>query len=764
MAVDPRRLRPGELARLLNSTDLGEVTSERQVYRHRTRAGYRVAAEGDASRVDLLRYAAWLVRVRHEAKPEPDDGDAYEAYRDRKAKEARAISLSGRDIGPLPEVVDPDRRAACERDFRLFCDTYFAPTFFLPWSEDHLRVIAKIEDAVLAGGLFAMAMPRSSGKSSLCATACLWAMLFGHRSFVCLIGADEEHAAGMLESIKSELEHSELLAADFPEVCAPVRALEGITQRSSGQLLDGVPTEIGWTAKEIVLPTVGGSKASGAIVRVAGITGRIRGMNRKKPDGTTIRPSLVLIDDPQTDEVARSPSQCATRERILSGAVLGLAGPGEKIAGLMTLTVVREGDLADVILDTERHPAWQGERTKMVYAFPKDEKLWARYAELRGEGLRAGRGLADATAFYAEHREQMDLGAVVAWPERFNHDELSAIQHAMNLRLQSEAAFYAEYQNEPLPEQEASSEALSADEIASKVSGHEKGLIPIACTRLTMAIDVQGTALYWLVCAWEEDFSGSVIDYGTEPEQGGGGGSYFTLRGLTRTLADAFPRAGVEGGITAGLESLCARTLGRAWKRDDGAELKIERCLIDANWGTSTDLVYEFCRRSGYSGILMPGHGRYVGASSQPLTEGTRKPGERVGLNWRVPPLTGRRAVRHVRYDTNFWKSFVHARLATMTGDAGSLSLFGHRPERHRMIADHLTSEYRVTTQGRGRSVDEWKLRAEASDNHWLDCLVASAVAASMQGVTLAGYERVAEVKRERVSFAEMQRKARAGR
>ena len=49
-------------------------------------------------------------------------------------------------------------------------------------------------------------------------------------------------------------------------------------------------------------------------------------------------------------------------------------------------------------------------------------------------------GLADATEFYRQHREAMDAGAVVAWPERYNHDELSAIQHAMNLKLQDEAA------------------------------------------------------------------------------------------------------------------------------------------------------------------------------------------------------------------------------------------------------------------------------------------------------------------------------------
>ena len=70
MAIDPRKLKPGELARLLNSTPLGEVVSERQLHRHRTRAGFRVAADGDAAKVDLFRYVAWLVTTRHEALAE----------------------------------------------------------------------------------------------------------------------------------------------------------------------------------------------------------------------------------------------------------------------------------------------------------------------------------------------------------------------------------------------------------------------------------------------------------------------------------------------------------------------------------------------------------------------------------------------------------------------------------------------------------------------------------------------------------------------
>ncbi len=183
-------------------------------------------------------------------------------------------------MGPSPLL--PDRKEACSRSFRRFCETYFPQTFHLAWSPDHLKVIAKIEEAVLEGGLFAMAMPRGSGKTTLCETACLWALLYGHREFVALIGSDEEHAADMLESIKSELENNDLIEEDFSEVAGPIRALEGIHQRAAGQLYQGARTHVGWTAKDIVLPTIPGSAASGAVVRVAGITGRIRGMKAKR--------------------------------------------------------------------------------------------------------------------------------------------------------------------------------------------------------------------------------------------------------------------------------------------------------------------------------------------------------------------------------------------------------------------------------------------------------------------------------------------------
>ncbi len=353
----------------------------------------------------------------------------------------------------------------------------------------------------------------------------------------------------------------------------------------------------------------------------------------------------------------------------------------------------------------------------MVYAFPKNEALWARYAEIRAQGLQADEGTAAATEFYRQHREAMDEGAVVAWPERYNPDELSAIQHAMNLRFdRGDHAFFAEYQNEPLPDEQPDEDLLTAEQIAAKTNGYKRGEAPIGATHLTMFIDVQAKALFWLVAAWQDDFTGWVIDYGTEPEQNL---AYFTLREVKRTLQRAAPRAGLEGAIYAGLERVTERTLGKEWRRDDGALVRIDRCLIDANWGQCTDLVYQFCRQSHFANVLLPAHGRYVGAASVPFSEYRRRPGEKVGLNWRIPNVRGKRVVRHVLFDTNYWKSFVHARLAVPMGDPGCLSLFGHKPERHRLLAEHLTAEYRVKTEGRGRTVDEWKLRAAGLDNHW---------------------------------------------
>jgi hypothetical protein len=63
--LNPQELRPSELTRLLNSTYLGPVIDERQLYRHRMRAGFQI---GDGRRIDLFRYVAWLFEQRQKQR------------------------------------------------------------------------------------------------------------------------------------------------------------------------------------------------------------------------------------------------------------------------------------------------------------------------------------------------------------------------------------------------------------------------------------------------------------------------------------------------------------------------------------------------------------------------------------------------------------------------------------------------------------------------------------------------------------------------
>jgi hypothetical protein len=304
--------------------------------------------------------------------------------RERAGLASRNKSVEAREVGKHPEPINPERKQRGISSLRVFCEQYFPERFTKPFCPDHLKVIDRIETAVLEGGLFAMAMPRGSGKTTICECGVLWAVLGGHKHFAMLIGSNEKHATDMLANIRIDLETNDLLNEDFGEVTFYIRALEGQTKRCMGQTSNGELTRIEINKKTIILPTIPGSAASGGIIKTTGLTGGVRGAKVR-----SARPDLVILDDPQTDGSAKSPSQCATREAIIAGAVLGLAGPGKQISCVMPCTVIRKGDLSDRFLDHELHPQWNGEITKMVYAFPTNQKLWDKYADLRIEGMKA---------------------------------------------------------------------------------------------------------------------------------------------------------------------------------------------------------------------------------------------------------------------------------------------------------------------------------------------------------------------------------------
>src|SRR5690349_3800167 len=126
-------------------------------------------------------------------------------YGEHAAKQAdawRSRVKSGQDAAPIPGVSPEDEaeREACRFDFARFCKTYFPKAFRHPFSPDHLRVIAKIEDAVLKGMLAAFAMPRGYGKTTLSKAAALWSILYGHRRWVVMVGATGPLAIKLLKN------------------------------------------------------------------------------------------------------------------------------------------------------------------------------------------------------------------------------------------------------------------------------------------------------------------------------------------------------------------------------------------------------------------------------------------------------------------------------------------------------------------------------------------------------------------------------------
>jgi hypothetical protein len=662
---------------------------------------------------------------------------AYTRHKTKAAAASRLKSAASREIAPdCPRPKSLKRRAAALASLEFYCKTYKPKIFDLPFSADHRKVIAALETTILHGGQIAVAMPRGSGKTSLCEAAAEWAILRGTRKFVLLVCATAQHAATSLQALAQTFSRNDELAADFPATCYPLRRLEGISQRRL--LWQGTPIVQKLTAETLALPNLPPSPTAGSLLATAGLTGSIRGRKWITPDGRSLRPDLVIIDDPQTDQSAKSPAGNAQREALILQTVLGLAGPGKSLAAVMPCTVIEPDDLADRFLDHAKHPEWKGIRTKLVQTWPTDPKaseLWTQYKDIRAAAMLAGTTPGPENDFYQTHRPTMDAGAVLAWPERHAPNELSALQNAYNLRFdKGDKAFLAEYQNDPLRDGAETASILNNRALATRLNGQPRHRAPAEAHWITAGIDVQQSSLWWVVAAWSAGFGAAILDYGIWPRQTA---EYASLASLRKTLATAYPGQTLEDQIAAGLDALAGHLAGLPWTNPAGEQLTIGRTLIDCNWNQSESAVFRVCNLpNGRTIHATPSRGRFVGAGSRPMAEWNHKPGDLAGHCWRLPAPT-RGEPRTLQIDVNAWKSIVADRLALPLTAAAAITLPGTDPRPHEMLCDHLAAEYRRRVTGRGRTIDEWTARPTAPDNHLWDALILSAVAASVAGCPL---------------------------
>lgn len=664
--------------------------------------------------------------------------------RDYEAAASRARQEGIREIGPPPAIVDMERRESCRNDLLRYLTTYHGEAFPLAFGADHLSLIEMTQKVILEGGQVVAAFPRGSGKTTIFQRAELWAGLYGHRRYPMLISADDIKFRRLLKGLKTILENNDLLLEDFPEVVHPIRSLERISLRANYQLCRGEPTYLAWGVEQVVFPTTKESLErgnAGIVIGGGGLTGAaVRGGVVTLPSGEQVRPDAVLVDDPQTRKSAKSESQCQEREDIINGDILGMAGPGKTIAAMVACTVIYQADLADRLLDRERSPAWNAIRVPMIKSWPKRLDLWEQYDGVRRQELLQECPAGSATQFYESRRAEMDEAAVTYWEDRILPGRISALQSAMDEYYTDQRSFMAEKQNQPEATISGDIARLNPLDLVRRQVPMKRGQIPAEATVLTSHIDVQGTILFWSVVAWSQTFGGTIVDYGNTPPQSS---RHFNLRDVRKTLKKAYPGHDEGGVLRHGISETIKMLTARVFKRIDGAEMRLDRGLVDARW--NVDLVEAGIQLAG-SGIWQPAYGVGIRAKDAPMDMWIKKRGVRRG-NHLVLQKPDRRLFLSVFYDTNYWKTEVYRGLTVPPAHSAAINFYKESQSHHQMYADHMAAERSTRVEARGRIVDEWELPSNKPDNHYWDTLVACAVAASLCGI-----KKEVEVERQRAT------------
>ena len=473
------------------------------------------------------------------------------------------------------------------------------------------------------------------------------------------------------------------------------------------------------------------------------------------------RPRLVLGDDIETRESASSYTQTASRRETLQKDVIGLAGPGRQIAVVLLCTVINRKCLAWEYTDRKLRPEWNGIRQSWLKRWPDNRELWERYVAHRKtdkqNGDAFGRG---AHAYYLQHRETMDAGAIVSNPMRFDNKlledgtrlEVSSLQSAWNLISdQGMDNFLCEYQNAPPEDDGAEGTGLTERVVANRAAGGDKGIVPADCQALTLGADVGGRQIHWVLTAWRPGMIGHVVDYGV----------HTVNSPMTGKLTAEHNRAAVEAAVqTALLELADAMKEGLP---QEGAEKPrtLDLALVDCGWQDKA--VYGFCAAQGGRWRPCKGFGTGQRLAYRPPNKQAKD--RLVGNNWcQMFQHSDRIWLYHVNSD--FWKLSVQNGFLLPPDRAGALTLFGTDPFVHQTFARHICAERWIREFVPGKGTKEY-FTVESKQNHWLDALHYATVAASILGLRVV--ESAAAVTTGarpagKVSLAERQRASRERR
>lgn len=662
----------------------------------------------------------------------------YASERSRKTAEAiNAKTAASQEVGPLPPIANPGRRERCKTDLVAFCREYFGPTFYLEFAPYQITMLERFQHVTLHSGKDCHAVRRGGLKSTCARAASIWAAIYGHRKLIVLVGATDDKSNEHRENFFALMASSTKLQDDFPELIPLLAKWKQPKKqfRLDGRLLTLHPKD---ERGRIVFPDIHDSPSCQVHVAPYSLMATdVSGLSFVDRNGVSVRPDLLIFDDVQTPQSAGSPLMTEEREEQITKTFLGLAGLGQKIAAIMVCTVRQHQDLSEHFLNRKRHPDWFGQVHKSVLKFPERSDLWDMYATKLGQGATPEEGKEQAQEFYRQNKADMDAGGKVAWELDKLPDEISALQSMMTIRAVDPEFFRREIQQEGTAPVNSSGMKLESSGILSRLSRVRRGVVPEECSRVTAFIDSSDQVLWWMVCAWQKDFSGVIVDYGTWPDQGR---PVFYKSDLVRRISQEKPGASWEEAFAHAHNELERDLIERFPELD----------LVLKDWsdGGQKPRIESQVSASANRSRIRPSKGFAPRPGRKPVHMwGDQHRDRQTGAYWVEKRTEG---IHHVQYDVNIWKSHAARRLLTTIGAPSAVLLPGDDERANRLLAEHFTAENPKSVSYDGATGVAWELIV-GRDNDWWDCYVGCNVAASICGVGVAGEQRATK---QRKTFA----------
>jgi predicted phage terminase large subunit-like protein len=285
----------------------------------------------------------------------------------------------------------------------------YLPTYFRrPPSNMHRWLADQLDTAHTARGTKLNVLGPRGGAKSTIGTLCLplRAAVECWEPYIWLVADTKHQARAHLENLKAELLENRRLAEDFP---------------------DSVGRGLVWRDNSIVL-------CNGVTIEAFGTGQRIRGRRRRQH-----RPTLIICDDLQNDGHILSALQREHSRSWFHGMLMKAGTARTNIVNLAT-ALHREA----LAMELHRTPGWISRVFKSIVRWPENTSLWQQWEAVYTDRSKRRATIA-AREFYHQHRQAMDAGAIVLWPEE---EDLYTL---MCMRVESgRTTFEREKQNSPI--------------------------------------------------------------------------------------------------------------------------------------------------------------------------------------------------------------------------------------------------------------------------------------------------------------------------